>query len=220
MFAAAALVGIGLTAPVAAQTTVTSNGREGPTACVGVNELNAANMPITALSTSSVTITAPQVTWSQVTASLDGGQAPLFSQIYVGVYNGRTKVLTNSTEAGTPVATISSGTDYAGGSLNRTGLAARTPYYIEVRAVPQSRPAQVLARRCFMTGGTYTMNVAPGSSGPSGLVTSGCFAITPRTMQDVRNCLCGRGNNSPRVLGLFSNETQNQAIRDYNGCRN
>ncbi|MCY4166465.1 MAG: hypothetical protein OXF03_10070 [Gammaproteobacteria bacterium] len=71
-----------------------------------------------------------------------------------------------------------------------------------------------------MTGGTYTMNVAPGSMEAGGLITSGCFAITPRTPQDVRNCLCGRGNNSPRVLGLFSNETENQAVRDHNGCRN
>ena len=203
-----------LAAPVMAQTTVTSSGREGQTACVGVAEIDAANMPITALSTNSVTVTVPEVTWSQVTAPLGDGQAPLFASIYVGVYNGNTGVLVNSTESGVPVMTISSGTDYAGGSLSRTGLAARTPYYVEVRAVPQGRPVQVLARRCFMTGGSYTMAVNPASG-----QTSGCFSISPRTIQNVRNCMCGRGNNSPRVLGLFTDETQNQALRDSLGCR-
>ena len=98
--------------------------------------------------------------------------------------------------------------------MSRTGLAARTPYYIEVRVVPQGRPIQYISRRCFMTGGSYTMNVNPASG-----QTSGCFAISPRTPQDVRNCWCGRGNNSPRVLGMFSNETQNEAVRNHNGCR-
>ncbi|MCY4238963.1 MAG: hypothetical protein OXC93_11535 [Rhodospirillaceae bacterium] len=209
--AAVALVVMLMAGPVWAQTTVTSNGRVGQTTCVGQAEVG--NMPITALSTSSVTVTAPQVTWSQVTAPLGDGQAPLFASIYVGVYNGRTGVLVNSTESGVPVMTISSGTDYAGGSLSRTGLAARTPYYVEVRAVPQGRPVQVLARRCFMTGGTYTMTVAPATG-----QTSGCFSISPLTQQHVRNCLCGRGNNSPRVLGLFTNETQNVAVRAHNGC--
>ena len=203
-----------MAAPVMAQTSVTSSGREGQTACVGVAEIDAANMPITALSTNSVTVTVPEVTWSQVTAPLGDGQAPLFASIYVGVYNGNTGVLVNSTESGVPVMTISSGTDYAGGSLSRTGLAARTPYYVEVRAVPQGRPVQVLARRCFMTGGSYTMAVNPAAG-----QTSGCFSISPRTIQDVRNCMCGRGNNSPRVLGLFTDETQNQALRDSLGCR-
>ena len=55
---------LAIAAPVAAQTTVTSSGREGQTACVGVAEIDAANMPITALSTSSVTVTVPEVTWS------------------------------------------------------------------------------------------------------------------------------------------------------------
>ncbi|MCY4237210.1 MAG: hypothetical protein OXC93_02455, partial [Rhodospirillaceae bacterium] len=45
--------------PVWAQTTVTSSGREGPTTCLSMQEIDAANMPITALSTSSVTVTVP-----------------------------------------------------------------------------------------------------------------------------------------------------------------
>jgi len=167
-------------------------------------------MPITALSTSSVTVTAPQVTWNQVTAPLGDGQAPLFASVYVGVYNGNTRALVNSTESGVPVMTISSGTDYAGGSVSRTGLAARTPYYIEVRAVPQGRPIQYISRRCFMTGGTYTMAVNPASG-----QTSGCFSISPRTPQDVRNCWCGRRN----TLQLFGDGTDNSNFLDSIGCR-
>jgi len=75
-------------------------------------------------------------------------------------------------------------------------------------------------RRCFMTGGTYAMTADPNSRDANGVnVTNGCFSINPRTIQDVRNCWCGRGNTSPRVLGPFSNETQNQALRDSLGCR-
>ena len=76
------------------------------------------------------------------------------------------------------------------------------------------RPAQVIVRRCFMTGGTYTMTVDPAAG-----QTSGCFSVSPRTIQDVRNCWCGRGNNSPRLLGLFTDEAQNQTLRDRWGCR-
>ena len=136
-----------MAAPVAAQTTVTSSGREGPTACVGVAEVNAANLPITALSTSGVTVTVPEVTWSQVIAPLGDGQAPVNAVVY------------------------------AGGSQALSGLAARSLYHVEIYASPAGRPVQYLARRCFMTGGTYTMAVNPASG-----QTSGCFSISPRTI--------------------------------------
>ncbi len=64
-----------------------------------------------------------------------------------------------------------------------------------------SVPKQVLARRCFMTGGTYTMNVAPNTSGQN----SGCFSISPLTIHDVRNCWCGRENTLP----LFTTDQAN-----------
>ena len=201
-----------LAGPAWAQTTVTSSGREGPTACVGSAEIDAANMPITALSTSSVTITAPEVTWSQVITRLGDAQAPANSIISVNVFNAETGTVVGNSGA---VGVISSSSPtYAGGSLARTGLAARTLYFIEVDAGIAGQSGQTIARRCFMTGGSYTMAVNPASG-----QTSGCFSISPRTIQDVRNCLCGRGNNSPRVLGLFTDETQNQALRDSLGCR-
>ena len=202
-----------LAGPAWAQTTVTSSGREGPTACVGDPEIDAANMPITALSTSSVTITAPQVTWSQVLARLGDGQAPVNAVVYAEVINAQTGVRAGS--LGLLGIISSSSPTYAGGSQALSGLAARTLYHVTVVASPAGNlRSQVIARRCFMTGGSYTMAVDPAAGR-----TSGCFSISPRTIQDVRNCFCGRGNNSPRVLGLFTDETQNQALRDSLGCR-
>ena len=203
---------LAIAAPVAAQTTVTSSGREGQTACVGVAEIDAANMPITALSTSSVTVTVPEVTWSQVLAPLGDGQAPVNAVVYAEVINAQTGVRAGSLDL---LGIISSTSPtYAGESRALSGLAARSLYHVEIYASPAGRPVQYLARRCFMTGGSYTMAVNPAAG-----QTSGCFSISPRTLQDVRNCLCGRGNNSPRVLGLFTDEMQNQALRDSLGCR-
>jgi len=209
--AAVALVTMLMAGPVWAQTTVTSSGREGPTTCIGSPEIDAANMPITALSTTSVTVTAPQVTWSQVLARLGDGQAPANSIISVNVFNAETGTAAGNNGAVTVIS--SSSPTYAGGSVTRTGLSANTLYFVEVDAGITGQAGQTLARRCFMTGGTYTMTVAPATG-----QTSGCFSISPLTQQHVRNCLCGRGNNSPRVLGLFSNETQNQVVRAHNGC--
>ncbi len=209
--AAAVLVAMLMAGPVWAQTTVTSNGREGQTTCRGQAEINATNMPFTALSTTSVTVTAPEITWSQVLAPLGDGQAPANAIISVNVFDQTNTGIGNSGA----VATISSGSPtYAGGSVTRTGLSANTLYFVEIDIGIAGRQGRTFGRRCFMTGGTYTMttNPAPG-------MTSGCFSISPRTPQDVRNCLCGRGNNSPRVLGLFTDETQNQALRDSLGCR-
>ena len=206
-------------APGWAQTTVTSSGREGRTTCVGVAEIDATNFPITAMTQNSVTVTARAVTWSQVLAPLGDGQAPTNALILVRVWTANGTAVDHPTN-GLAGTISSSSPTYAGGSVTRSSLSPNTLYYVTLEASPAGRDAQILGRRCFMTGGTYTMNVAPGSMEAGGLITSGCFAITPRTPQDVRNCLCGRGNNSPRVLGLFSNETENQAVRDHNGCRN
>ena len=85
-----------MAAPVMAQTSVTSSGREGQTACVGVAEIDAANMPITALSTSSVTVKVPEVTWSQVLAPLGDGQAPVNAVVYAEVINAQTGVRAGS----------------------------------------------------------------------------------------------------------------------------
>ena len=204
-----------LAAPVMAQTNVTSIGREGQTTCIGQIEQNTANMPITALSTTSVTVTAPQITWSQVLAPLGDGQAPSNAQIGIDVVNARTGTpVTGSSGIEGLAGLIDSGTPiYAGGSVTRGNLSEKTLYHMFIYAVPAGRSSQIIARRCFMTGGTYTMTVDPGSGGS----TTGCFSINPRTIQDVRNCWCGRQNNLP----LFSStSTPTQAVfRQGIGCR-
>ena len=197
-----------LAGPAWAQTTVTSSGREGPTTCVGSAEIDAANMPITALSTSSVTITAPQVTWSQVLARLGDGQAPFNAVVYAEVINAQTGVRAGN--LGLLGIISSTSPTYAGGSQALSGLAARSLYHVEIYASPAGRPVQYLARRCFMTGGSYTMAVDPAAG-----QTSGCFSISPRTIQDVRNCWCGRRNTLP----LFGDATDNSNFLDSIGCR-
>ena len=62
-----------------------------------------------------------------------------------------------------------------------------------------------------MTGGTYTMTVAPGTEGRN----SGCFSISPLTQQDVRNCWCGRKTTLP----LFSSTQDNTSLLNRWGCR-
>jgi len=204
----AALVALLMTGQGWAQTTVTSSGREGQTACVGYAEVNAENFSITALSTSSMTVMAPQVTWSQVVSQLGDRQAPTNSIISVNVFNAKTGASVGNSGA---IGTISSlSPTYAGGSVTRTGLAARTLYRVELDAGIPGGLGQIHARRCFMTGGTYTMAVNPASG-----QTSGCFSISPRTPQDVRNCWCARRNTLP----LFGDGTDNSNFLDSIGCR-
>ena len=212
--AAAALVATMTAAPVMAQTTVTSSGRDGQTTCVGRAETNVSNFPITAMTTSSVTVTAPEVTWSQVLTRLGDRQPPTNSIISVNVFNAKTGASAGNSGA---VGVISSSSQtYAGGSVTRTGLAEKTLYYIDVDIGISGGQGQLFARRCFMTGGTYTMNVAPGSTDSAGtFITSGCFAITPRTPEDVRNCWCGRESTLP----LFGDATDNTNFRRGIGCR-
>ncbi|MCY4148013.1 MAG: hypothetical protein OXF73_01410 [Gammaproteobacteria bacterium] len=194
--------------PAWSQTTVTSNGREGQTACVGVAEVDAANMPITALSTSSVTVTVPEVTWSQVLARLGDGQAPVNAVVYAEVINARTRVRAGS--LGLLGIISSTSPTYAGGPQALSGLAERSLYHVEIYASPAGKPVQYLARRCFMTGGTYTMTANPAAG-----QTSGCFSISPRTREDIQNCWCGRRNTLP----LFGDSTDNTNFMDSLGCR-
>ncbi len=78
----------------------------------------------------------------------------------------------------------------------------------------QSIPDQVFARRCFMTGGSYTIAANPIASGPT-QGSSGCFTISPLTQQDVRNCWCGRKTTLP----LFSSTQANNNWATMWGCR-
>ncbi len=82
---------------------------------------------------------------------------------------------------------------------------------MEVVVTSSGNEGIVFARRCFMTGGTYTMTVAPNTSGRN----SGCFTISPLTQQDVRNCWCGRKTTLP----LFSSTQANTNWAAMWGCR-
>ncbi len=208
-----------LAAPSAAQTAVTSSGREGPTACLSQEEINAGNMPITALSTTSVTYTAPAITWNEYVGRLGDVPAPANARIIFTVYNvdaGGTKPFFINLNSGGQANAL---------SRNETGLSAKTLYYVDavVHAVGADNniisniPTQVFARRCFMTGGTYTMNAAPGTGaqGHENNFNSGCFSISPLTQQHVRNCWCGRKNTLP----LFSLPQNNTDFLNMWGCR-
>ena len=94
-------------------------------------------------------------------------------------------------------------------NINSPTLSAKTPYYVSVSIFNST----VLARRCFMTGGTYTLNNESGQPGFSNLNSSGCFSISPLTHQDVRNCLCGRSR-------IWNDNAQNTAQRCTLGCAN
>ena len=73
--------------------------------------------------------------------------------------------------------------------MNSYPLAEKTPYYAVLYAdVTGLGVANPLDTACFMTGGDYTIGNLSVMSG-----SNGCFTISPRTPQDVRNCLCGRG---------------------------
>ncbi len=202
-----------LAAPSAAQTTVTSNGREGPTAClVGQKEINATDLSITALSTAQVTFTAPQITWNQYVTRLGDVPAPSSATVLFVVKNARA-----DTEVGRKPNALIRGVTLPSDTQTISNLVAKTSYYLEVTVTSAGIPAQVFARRCFMTGGTYTMNAAPGTGaqGHENNFNSGCFSISPLTQQHVRNCWCGRKTTLP----LFSSTQDNTALLNRWGCR-
>ncbi len=209
--AAVALVAMAMAGPVWAQTTITAPGLIGPTACVGPGEVNdpLAGM-ISAVTTSSVTLAydAHDNLYSTLRSGLGDGGATSFPIRY-RVYNARTGSQAGS-EGGFATIT-SSNPNLVSGTNSPFSLNEKTPYYITIYSTAsgygESRP---LLRRCFMTGGTYTPTntTFPGSTG--------CFSISPRTPQDVRNCLCGRGNT-----GTVGTQSYNYtSLRPAWGCAN
>ena len=206
-----------LAAPSAAQTTVTSNGRVGSTACLNQEEIDAGDLPITALSTTSVTYTTPTITWDQYVGRLGDTPAPASARIFYDVLKADTK----RSETG-QLGRLNSGGQVDTQTVNATGLSAKTLYYVETAVqardaednVIESIPEQVFARRCFMTGGTYTIAANPIASGPTEGST-GCYTVSPLTIQHVRNCWCGRKTTLP----LFSSTQDNTDFLNRWGCR-
>ncbi len=199
----------GLAVPAAAQTTVTSSGREGPTACLERQQVNAGNIPITALSTTSVTFTNPTITWNQYVTRLGDIPAPAKAFVTFGVYNADTDSLIGRT-----FVTLRSGQSFSSRTNSRSGLAAKTPYYLEATVQAQdaddnpvqSIPDQVFARRCFMTGGTYTISANPIASGPT-QGSTGCFTISPPHPAGCPQLLV-RAQDHPAAVQLHTGQQQ------------
>ncbi len=196
-------------APAEAQTTVTSSGRDGPMACLDQPEITAGNIPITTLSTTSLIFTHPEVTWNQYVARLGDVPAPDNATVDAKVFNSLTKQIVGGIRGGP----ISSGQTQSSRSETVSGLSPKTNYYLELYVAPSgSIPKQVFARSCFMTGGNYTMTVDPNSTQGR---NSGCFTISPLTIQHVRNCWCGRKTTLP----LFRSTQDNTDFLNRWGCR-
>ncbi len=199
----------GAAVPAVAQTTVTSSGRVGPTACLDLEEVISNGFSITEINSGNIRYTSPRITWNQYTGRLGDSSAPDQIDFYVAISNARSKAATAGIR--TPV---SRGNDFPGNStpyILNASLSPKTLYYFELYAAPSgSIPKLVFARRCFMTGGSYTMTVAPNTQGQS----SGCFTISPLTQQDVRNCWCGRKS----TLRLFSATQDNTDFLNMLGC--
>ena len=200
--------------PVWAQT-ITAPGLVGQPACAGTGEYVDINFgTISAVATASATFAAPRIAnvYSQLRSrSGDGGATEFPTNIKVynartGAQAGSTQVLANFRQAYTGL-----NTDF---TFTLSGLTARTPYYVVVYTTATGfGEARPLLRRCFMTGGTYTPSNESGQPGFVANTTSGCFSISPRTFQDIRNCLCGRSR-------IWTNEAQNTAQRRTLGCAN
>ncbi len=163
-------------------------------------------MPITALSTTSVSYTAPAITWNEYVGRLGDTTPPTSAQVvYIVKEAGTDKKVAEVPNPLLSETMLPSENDVI------SNLVVKTSYYLEVNVTSSGHEDIVFARRCFMTGGTYTMNVAPGTEGQN----SGCFSISPLTQQHVRNCWCGRKTTLP----LFSSTQDNTDLLNRWGCR-
>jgi len=180
---AAALVAVA--APVWAQN-VTAPGLIGPPACQGTSEIDTFDLAEVANITANSARFRPKNVnnlYAQLRASSGDGGPTSFPILYT-VHNAKT----GASQGPYNIRTVDSSNPNFGGNGANASFPTKTPHYFTVFTTAAgwggSRP---LTRRCFMTGGNYTTSTL--SSG-----TSGCFSISPRTPQDVRNCLCGRSN--------------------------
>ncbi len=205
------LIGVGA-AP--AQTTVTTDGLIGPSACVTRLENKQYDvLEVHAMSSTSVTFRTKAYLnlYSALRARAGDSGATSFG-IAIALYNGRTGVLLQSPALGFTID--SSNPDMAVRQPTPFTVSPKTPYLAEIWVNSGLGGNNKLTEICFMTGGTYTMTVDPGASSQT---SNGCFSISPRTIQDVRNCWCGRKTNLP-LFSTTSTPTQ-AAFRQSIGCR-
>ncbi len=151
-------------------------------------------MPITALSTTGVTYTTPAITWNEYVGQLGDIPAPVKARIVFTVRHAGT----GSTKPS--FITLNSGGQVTTETRTETDLSAKTNYYVDAvihaldadDSLVQGIPQQVFARCCFMTGGTYTMNVDPNDTQGR---NSGCFTISPLTFS--MSATAGAGARPP-----------------------
>ena len=195
------------------QTTVTTDGLIGPTACVTRMENKQHDvLEVHAMTPTSVTFRTKAYAnlYSALRARAGDGGATSFG-IAFALYDGRTGALLQSPALG--FAIDSSNPDMAVRQPGAITVSPKTPYLAEIWVTTGLGQNNKLTEICFMTGGTYTMTADPGTS----QTTNGCFSISPRTIQDVRNCWCGRKTNLP-LFSATSTPTQ-AAFRQSIGCR-
>ena len=207
----AALLVVAFAGPVWAQT-ITAPGLVGQPACAGTGEITDINFgTISAVGNTSAVFTYVNISnlYSILRSRSGDGGATVFPIRY-RLYNNRT----GAQVADNPPSTVieSGNPNFTAAPTTFSGLSARTPYYVVVYTTAtgfgESRP---FLRRCFMTGGTYTPSNESGQPGYVANTTSGCFSISPRTFQDIRNCLCGRSR-------VWNDDDQNTAQRRTLGC--
>ena len=210
---AATLAVMLIAAPAAhAQVTVTTDGLIGPNACVTRMENKQYDvLEVHAMTSTSVTFRTKAYAnlYSALRARAGDGGGNSFG-IAFALYNGRTGALLQSPALGFSID--SSNPDMAVRQPSSITVSPKTPYLAEIWVNTGLGQNNKLTEICFMTGGTYTM-VNPGTS----QTTNGCFSISPRTPQDVRNCWCGRKTNLP-LFSSTSTPTQ-AAFRQSIGCR-
>ena len=148
--------------------------------------------------------------YSALRAKAGDGGATSFG-IAFALYNGRTGAPLQSPALG--FAIDSSNPDMEVRQPGAITVSPKTPYLAEIWVTTGLGQNNKLTEIRFMTGGTYTMTADPGAS----QTTNGCFSISPRTIQDVRNCWCGRKTNLP-LFSSTSTPTQ-AAFRQSLGCR-
>jgi len=209
----AALLAVAFAGPAEAQT-ITAPGLVGQPACNGPGEVTDIDLGDISVPSNTMSVSFDRVEIINLYSTLrsrvgDGG--PTSFPIVAKVYNTRTDSQVGSTVT---LAAINSGfTALVNGSNQlANGLARNTPHsvvvYTTATGFGEARP---FLRRCFMTGGTYTPSNESGEDGFNSQLSSGCFSISPRTFQDIRNCLCGRSR-------ISTNDAQNTAQRRTLGC--
>ena len=191
--------------------TITAPGLIGPRACMGAGETDdplSGSISIANNGAVTLTITAFDNLYSSLRGKL-GDSAPSTFTIKDRVIN-----LGTGTQVEGSFATITSSSPNLNASPSpHRSLADKTVHVFEVFIDEIGTP---LLRRCFMTGGSYTITNQSFDVANTG--SNGCFSISPRTPLDVRNCLCGRGTTGSVTFNGRTETYDYSSFRNNLGC--